>query len=56
MRSWFRQLTVVSIVCFSVASAALAQGTTQTALIPNLVGSLEYCGALPQKHGRNILV
>jgi intracellular sulfur oxidation DsrE/DsrF family protein len=27
--SWFRQLTVVSIICFSMASAALAQGTKE---------------------------
>ena len=35
MRSWFRQLTVVSIVCFSVASAALAQGTKENRPGPN---------------------
>ena len=35
MRSWFRQLTVVSIVCFSMASAVLAQGTKENRPGPN---------------------
>jgi intracellular sulfur oxidation DsrE/DsrF family protein len=35
MRSWFRQLTVVSIVCFSMASAALAQATKEHPPGPN---------------------
>jgi uncharacterized protein len=35
MRSWFRQLIVVSILCFSMASAALAQGTKEHRPGPN---------------------